>query len=115
MSQESKELSTLIENKENDSINSLSEKTLSKAVELLIKEFTRITNLNKREIKAISILQVDDTFKEITDIWIENRKHLKGNYGKQLHKLIKKGFEGIGNIIQTEKQGLFQNIFNRDK
>lgn len=111
----SKELSSCIENKESDSLNSLSEKTLSNAVDHLIGEFTVITNLNKREIKSISMLQSDIILKEITDKWIENRKHLKGIYGKQLHKLIIKGFEGIGNIIQTEKQGLFQNIFNRDK
>lgn len=92
-----------------------SEKALSDAIDKLVKEFSIAKNFNKRQIKAMSLLQTNRVCREIIVYWINNMKHLKGNYRKSCEKLLKEGFRSLGNIIKTEKEGFLSNLFHRNR
>lgn len=94
--------------------DSISEKVLSESLTILVNEFTKAKDFNKRQIKAMSMLRTNSIFKELIDDWIENMKHKSGAYRKDCKKLIKNGFEGLSNIIKTEKEGfLMAKLRNR--
>jgi hypothetical protein len=97
-----------------DKKDSISEKVLSESLTILVREFTLAKDFSKKKIKAMSMLRTNSIFKELIDDWIENMKHDNGKYRKDCKKLIKNGFEGLSNIIKTEKEGfLMSKLRNR--
>ena len=97
----------------NEKETSDSERVLSQSLQFLVEQFAKSKNFSKRQIKAMSLLRTNSIFAEIIDDWIENMKHNKGKFRKECKQLIKNGFEGISNIIKTEKEGLLHNAINR--
>lgn len=63
--------------------------TLAKALETLIIAITNITEYSQRELKAISILSTNRYIKEMLELYVPNKKHLKRKHSLELLKSLK--------------------------
>lgn len=100
----------------NDNENSDSEKALSESIKTLTNELILAKKISKRHAKALYLLcAVSPEIKDITKEWIENLKHVKGNYQKIVKELLRDGYKGLSSIVKTEKEGFLSNIMNRNR
>jgi len=83
---------------------------LSKALELLTHLFDNITEFNKTELKSISLIQNDKYMKDMLTFFLENKKHLKRQYSKE----ILKAFEMCSRDYNPDKS-LIDKMFRRNE
>ena len=83
---------------------------LSEALKILTDKFNEITEFNKHELKAISLLQTDEYLKELLDFYLPNKKHLKRKYAVE----ILKAFDMCSRERQLEK-GFIDKIIHRNE
>ena len=83
---------------------------LSKALELLTQLFNNITEFNKTELKSISLIQNDRYMKDMLTFFLQNKKHLKRKYSKE----ILKAFEMCSRDYNPNKS-LIDKMFKRNE
>lgn len=83
---------------------------LSKALELLTHLFDNITEFSKTELKSISLIQNDKYMKDMLTFFLENKKHLKRKYSKE----ILKAFEMCSRDYNPNKS-LMDKMFKRNE
>ena len=83
---------------------------LSKALELLSRLFDNITEFNKSELKSISLLQNDKYMSDMLVFFLQNKKHLKRQYSKE----ILKAFEMCSREYTPDKT-LMDKIRHRER
>ena len=62
---------------------------LGNALENMTELFKGITQFTRNELKSISMLQPDKYLNVLIAYWIDNKKHIKRKYSKEIQTIVK--------------------------
>jgi len=82
----------------------------------VISEIKTITEFrSNRQLKSISLLQTDEILKEMIQPYIENKKHYKRKYMKEMLSLAKDISKSLGNIVLNDERSLLDKMFHKNR
>lgn len=96
---------------------SQTEIVLAQSLKKMVDLFEGITEFNNRQLLPISLLQTDKYFAELLKFYIQNKKHVKRKYAKEIIIIFEHISKTIGarlndNSLESEKG--FLNLFRNN-
>jgi len=108
----------LFSDKKDKKVESQTELVLAQSLKEMVELFKGITEFNNRQLLPISLLQTDKYFAELLSFYIENKKHIKRKYAKEIIIIFEHIAKTIGarlNDSQLESEKGFMNLFRNNR